>query len=144
MILAVYVYDVQNLTKPMCSSVQHGSTFFDLKLPTALINGHTMQNGRVKGGVRVFFLLFDSPSPHSLEASIKPPQRKIFHLCGIQGYLNSWEKCGLVRTKSGPCLPLKAEFNVLRSSAVSGILQSGTNYHTIVPEIMFIDENLLF
>lgn len=65
MILAVYVYDVHNLSS-MCSAVQHGSTFFDLNLPTALTNGHKMQNGRIKGGVRDFLIMLDAPSPSSL------------------------------------------------------------------------------
>lgn len=71
MILAVYVYDVQNLSR-MHSSMQHGSAFFDLNLPTALRNGHTMQNGRVKGGVSgVFFKrLTCLTSPHGPAASI--------------------------------------------------------------------------
>lgn len=71
MILAVYVYDVQNLSN-LCSSVQHGLGFFDLYLLTALRNGHTMQNGSVKGGVFTFLQL----------------QRNNFSHCGILGYLN--------------------------------------------------------
>lgn len=55
--------DVQSLSC-MCSSVQHGSAFFALDLPTALRNGHMMQNGRVKGGVSIFFLSFDAQSPY--------------------------------------------------------------------------------